>query len=121
MIQPSIGSGPVYSFPEKQPCPDHVHMCSADQHLGDAGSWTAPPVGLQTRGRGVVYDANAFSPGARKEFLRAGPHSMTGQAKKVGGVSGVSRVRDSVRCASGRYVQDPRCSPLKTLVWFSSI
>ena len=99
-IQPSIGSGQVYSFPEKQPCPDHTHVCSADQHLGDAGSWTAPPVRSQTRGGGVVYDANAFSPGPRKEFLRAVLHKHDWskiRAKKVGGVGGVSRVHDPVR------------------------
>ena len=44
---------------------------------------------------GVVYDANPFSPGPRKEFLRAVLHKHDWskiRAKKVGGVGGVSRV-----------------------------
>lgn len=51
---------------------------------------------------------------------RAPQHDWSKIQAKVGGVR-VSRVCDPVRCVPGRHVQDPRCSPLKTLVWFSSI
>lgn len=91
-------------------------MCSADQHLGDAGSWTAPPVGLQTRGGGIVYDANAFVVRSQEgSSSRGGAHSMTGARYKQRLVEfgGVSRVCDPVRCVPGRHVQDPRYFSLK--------